>query len=168
MNAVNLSGGQPQLYWCLWWTGVSKCYEIARICQPTQGQHIQWTFNSLRGLYLDLVTHCEEGQGHIILWAKGAFAQGPAWAGGPQTQSTTEFRVFSIRCTTHILNILWFVRFLIFSVPYTRENVWELDLETVGSKPETWRKTQYVFPHSEIYAIVVFVLQSSRPMFEIH
>ena len=47
--AVNLSGGEPQLYWCymLHWREQMICYE-------TRGQHIQWTFNSLPWRYLDL------------------------------------------------------------------------------------------------------------------
>ncbi len=52
--AVNLSGGQPQLYWCFCCTGKSKWQEIARICYETRGKHIQWTFNSLPWRYLDL------------------------------------------------------------------------------------------------------------------
>ena len=52
--AVNLSGGQPQLYWCLCCTGESKWQEIARIYYETRGQHIQWTFNSLPWRSLDL------------------------------------------------------------------------------------------------------------------
>jgi hypothetical protein len=39
--------GQPKMCWCLCCTGVSKWYEIACICHQTQGQHIQWTINSL-------------------------------------------------------------------------------------------------------------------------
>jgi hypothetical protein len=52
--AVNLTGGQPKMYWCLCCTGVSKWYEITCICHQAQGQHIQWTINSLWWLCLDL------------------------------------------------------------------------------------------------------------------
>jgi hypothetical protein len=52
--AVNLTGGQPKMYWCLCSTGVRKLYEIAYICHQTQGQHIQWTINSLWWLCLHL------------------------------------------------------------------------------------------------------------------
>jgi hypothetical protein len=51
--AVNLTG-QPKMYWCSCCTGVNKWYEIACICHQTQGQHIQWTINSLWWLCLDL------------------------------------------------------------------------------------------------------------------
>jgi hypothetical protein len=50
---VNLTGGQPRVS-NLECTGVSKWYEIACICHQTQGQHIQWTINSLWWLCLDL------------------------------------------------------------------------------------------------------------------
>jgi hypothetical protein len=42
------------MYWCVCCTEVSKWYEIACICRQTQGQHIQWTINSLWWLCLDL------------------------------------------------------------------------------------------------------------------
>jgi hypothetical protein len=42
------------MYWCLCCTGVSKWYEIACICHQAQGQHIQWTINSLWWLCLEL------------------------------------------------------------------------------------------------------------------
>ena len=43
--AVNLTGGQPWLCWCLCFTRMSKWYEIACFCYQTQGQHIPWIFN---------------------------------------------------------------------------------------------------------------------------
>ena len=52
--AVNLSGGQPKMYWWLCCTGVKKSHEIAHICCQTQGQHIQWNTISLRWLCIDL------------------------------------------------------------------------------------------------------------------
>jgi hypothetical protein len=52
--SLNLTGGQPKMYWCLCCTGVRKWYEIARISHQTQGQHIQWTINSLWWMCLDL------------------------------------------------------------------------------------------------------------------
>jgi hypothetical protein len=48
--AVNLTGGQPKMYWFLCCTGVSKWCEIACICHQTH----EWTINSLRWLCLDL------------------------------------------------------------------------------------------------------------------
>ena len=50
--AVNLSGGQPKMYWWLCCTGVKKSYKIAHICRQTQGQHIQWKTISLRWLHV--------------------------------------------------------------------------------------------------------------------
>ena len=52
--AVNLSGGQPKMYWWLCCTGVKKYHEIAHTCCQTQGQHIQWKTISLRWLRIDL------------------------------------------------------------------------------------------------------------------
>ena len=40
--AVNLSGGQPKMYWWFCCTGVKKSHEIAHICCQTQDQHMQW------------------------------------------------------------------------------------------------------------------------------
>ena len=51
---VNLSGGQPKMYWWFCRTGVEKSHEIAHICCQTQGQHIQWKTISLRWLCIDL------------------------------------------------------------------------------------------------------------------
>ena len=52
--AVNLSGGQPQLYWCfmLYWREqmIGNCTYLLRNTR----QHIQWTFNSLPWRCLDL------------------------------------------------------------------------------------------------------------------
>ena len=54
--AVNLSGGQPKMYWwlCCVYTGVKKSHEIAHICWKKKGQHIQWKTISLRWLCIDL------------------------------------------------------------------------------------------------------------------
>ena len=52
--AVNLSGGQPKMYWWLCCTGVKISHEIAHICCQRPGQHIQWKTISLRWLCIDL------------------------------------------------------------------------------------------------------------------
>ena len=52
--AVNLTGGQPKMYWWLCCTGVKKSHEITHICCQTQGQHIQWKAIYLRWLCIDL------------------------------------------------------------------------------------------------------------------
>ena len=52
--AVNVSGGQPKIYWWLCCTGVIKSHEVAHICCQVQGQHIQWKTISLRWLRIDL------------------------------------------------------------------------------------------------------------------
>ena len=52
--AVNLSGGQPKMYWWLCCTGVKKSHKIAHICCQTQGQHIRRKTISLRWLCIDL------------------------------------------------------------------------------------------------------------------
>ena len=48
--AVNLTGGQPKMYWWLCCIRVKKSHEIAHICCQTQDQHIQWKTISLRWL----------------------------------------------------------------------------------------------------------------------
>ena len=52
--AVNLSGGQPKMYWWLCCTRVKKSHEIAHFCCQTQDQHIQWKTISLWWLCIDL------------------------------------------------------------------------------------------------------------------
>ena len=52
--AVNLSGGQPKMYWWLCRTGANKSHEIAHICWQTRVQHMQWKIIFLRWLCNDL------------------------------------------------------------------------------------------------------------------
>ena len=44
---MNVTRGQPQMYWCLWWIGVRKWYEIPCICHHANTRLIHKTNNRL-------------------------------------------------------------------------------------------------------------------------